>query len=78
MNIFKRLSQFLKSEENRTKHLYQPETNSHAVRQLVKIRNEVYLDEDVTASAAITIAKNLDEILKYIDNVEMDLPRYGV
>jgi hypothetical protein len=44
----------------------------------VKIRNEVYLDEDVTASAAITIAKNLDEILKYIDNVEMDLPRYGV
>ena len=59
-------------------HLYEPETNSKATRQPVKIRNEIYLDSETPAIHAITIAKEIDHILKYIDNVDMELPRYGV
>lgn len=61
-----------------TAHLYQPVTDSKVVRQLVKIRNGIYLDNETPAIHAITIAKEIDHILKYIDNVDMELPRYGV
>lgn len=71
------LAQIFKQHEA-TAHLYQPTTDSKVVRQLVKARNEIYLDSETPVSHAITIAKEIDHILKYIDNVDMELPRYGV
>ena len=69
---------FKKHELEATLHLYQPDTDSRATRQLVKIRNEIYLDSETPAIHAITIAKEIDEVLRYIDSVDMELPRYGV
>ena len=69
---------FKRHELEATAHLYQPETDSRATRQLVKIRNEIYLDDETTAIAAITIVNQIDTILRFIDSVDMELPRYGV
>lgn len=64
--------------ETHIDHLYEPATNSKAARQLVKLRNEIYLDSETPAIHAITIAREIDQILKYMDNVDMELPRYGL
>jgi len=69
---------FKRHELEATAHLYQPETDSRATRQLVKIRNEIYLDDEICCRHQMEIAKQIDTILKYIDNVDMELPRYGV
>lgn len=69
---------FKKHELEATAHLYQPETDSGATRQLVKIRNEIYLDDEICCRHQMMIANQIDGILKYIDSVDMEMPRYGV
>lgn len=58
--------------------LYKPETDSRVTRKILKLRDDIWNDDEITASAAITITHNLDNILRYIDSVDMELPRYGV
>ena len=73
------LAQIFKQHDHEaTAHLYQPVTDSKVVRQLVKARNGIYLDSETPAIHAITIAREIDQILKHIDNIDMELPRYGV
>lgn len=69
---------FKKHELEATSHLYQPATDSRATRQLVKVRNEIYLDDEICCRHQIEVANQIDNILKYIDSVDMELPRYGV
>lgn len=53
---------FKKHELEATSHLYQPETDSRVTRQLIKIRNEIYLSDDTPI----------------LHSIVMELPRYGV
>ena len=69
---------FKKHELEATSDLYQPETDSKVVRQLVKVRNEVYLDDEAFCIPRDELVKQIDAILKFIDSVDMKLPRYGV
>lgn len=71
------LAQIFKQHEA-TAHLYQPTTDSKVVRQLVKARNGIYLDNDIPVLRELEIVMQIDEILKHIDSVDMELPRYGV
>ena len=71
------LAQIFKQHEA-TAHLYQPTTDSKVVRQLVKTRNEFYLDDEISYCHQVNVAKRIDEVLWYIDSVDLELPRYGV
>lgn len=69
---------FKKHELEATSDLYHPETDSKVVRQLVKTRNEFYLDDEISYCHQVNVAKRIDEVLRYIDSVDMELPRCGV
>lgn len=58
--------------------LYEPDTDSLVVRQLMHIRNNLYLDPEVPCYQAREVAIRIDDILRYIDSVDMELPRFGV
>lgn len=72
------LAKIFKKYTPEVDHLYKPETDSKVSRQIVKLRNEIYVDSEIPAYHAIKVANQLDEVLKYIDSVDMEVPRYGV
>lgn len=77
-NIFRKIRLLFTPRPPEIPWLYEPDTDSLVVRQLMQIRNGVYLDQEVPCYHAREIANQIDCILKFIDSVDMELPRYGV
>lgn len=78
LNLIKKIKLLLTRKPARITWLYEPETDSLVVRQLMHIRNGVYLDPEVPCYQAREVAIRIDGILRYIDTVDMELPRFGV
>lgn len=77
-NLWNKIRLFFTPRPPEIPWLYEPDTDSLVVRQLMNIRNGVYLDQEVPCCHAREIANQIDTLLKFIDSVDLELPRYGV